>query len=99
MPAGTPRAFARLTAWCACLVLGSGAAVAQRAQAAFAECEPRAGEPWTYDRLMCVRRVGTEQGARDGARRRLRQLGAGDPSQPWATLVLAHVTLDELQRP
>jgi len=99
MPAGTPRAFVRLTVWCACLMLGGEVIVAQRAPLLFAECEPRAGETWTYDRLMCVRRVGTARGRRDEARRRLRELGAEDPSHPWATLVLAHLTLDERQRP
>ena len=99
MPAGTPRAFVRLTVWCACLMLGGEVIVAQRAPLLFAECEPRAGETWTYDRLMCVRRVGTARGRRDEVRRRLRELGAEDPSHPWATLVLAHLTLDERQRP
>jgi hypothetical protein len=99
MRTGAPHAFVRLAAWCACLVLGGEVVVAQRVPPAFAECEPRAGEPWTYDRLMCLRRVGLEQGARDEARRRLRQLSAATPSNPWVTLVLAHVTLDELQRP
>ncbi len=35
---------------------------------------------------------------RDEAARRLRTLGAGDRRNPWATLVLAHLTLDQLQR-
>ena len=34
----------------------------------------------------------------DVVRRRLVALGAGDPKHPWATLVLAHLTLDELRR-
>jgi tetratricopeptide (TPR) repeat protein len=102
MQAAPPRAFARLAAWCACIAVSSALSgdvvVAQRAQPPFAACEPRAGDAWTYDRLMCLRRVGLEHGARNEARRRLRQLGAEAGSNPWVTLVLAHVTLDELQR-
>ena len=47
---------------------------------------------------MCVRQVGLERRQLDEARRRLVALGAGDPKHPWATLVLAHLTLDELRR-
>ena len=47
---------------------------------------------------MCLRQVGLERRQLDVARRRLVALGAGDPQQPWATLVLAHLTLDELRR-
>lgn len=48
---------------------------------------------------MCVRQVGTATGARDQARRRLVQLGGGERTRPWPTLVLAHLALDEQKRP
>ncbi len=48
---------------------------------------------------MCVLRVGIQYDARDEVRRRLQQLGAGDREHPWATLVLAHLTLDQQQGP
>jgi CHAT domain-containing protein/tetratricopeptide (TPR) repeat protein len=65
---------------------------------AYARCQPGAGQAWSYDHLMCLRRVGLERRQLDAARRRLVALGGGDPSRPWATLVLAHLTLDELRR-
>ena len=65
----------------------------------FADCEPRPGQDWTYDNLMCLRQVGITHGARDEVVRRLRAMGGGDAEHPWPTLVLAHVTLDQLQRP
>jgi hypothetical protein len=72
--------------------------IAQRATPLFAACEPAASQNWTYDNLMCLRQVGTANDARNEVIRRLRSLGAGDPAHPWPTLVLAHVTLDQLQR-
>jgi CHAT domain-containing protein len=65
---------------------------------AFARCQPGAGQAWSYDNLMCLRRTGLEGRRLDVARRRLVALGAGDLTRPWATLVLAHLTLDELRR-
>jgi hypothetical protein len=64
----------------------------------FAACEPPAGRGWSYDNLMCLRQVGTTHGVRAEVVRRLRAMGGGDAEHPWPTLVLAHVTLDQLQR-
>src|SRR4029078_4803509 len=62
--------------WCTIVMLGGGALAAQDRPSTFDECQPPAGEDWTYDRLMCVRRVGSQLGIRDEAVRRLRTLGA-----------------------
>jgi tetratricopeptide (TPR) repeat protein len=64
----------------------------------FARCRPGAGQSWSYDHMMCVRQAGLERRQLNAARRHLVALGAGDPRHPWATLVLAHLTLDELKR-
>src|SRR5262245_41575891 len=74
------------------------AAGAQPDTAGFVRCQPEVGQAWSYDHLMCLRQVGLERRQLDEVRRRLIALGAGDPKQPWATLVLAHLTLDELRR-
>lgn len=71
---------------------------ARRSLPPFADCEPAAGQRWTYDNLMCLRQVGTAHDVRDEVVRRLRAMGAGDAGHPWPTLVLAHVRLDQLQR-
>ncbi len=71
---------------------------AEPAEPPFAACEPPAGQRWTYDHLMCLRQVGTVHDMRNEVVRRLRAMGAGDPDRPWPTLVLAHVTLDRLDR-
>ena len=81
----------------AALRLGSGQADQQDA-GIFVRCEPVAGQAWSYDQLMCLRQLGLERRQLDVARRRLVALGAGDPKHPWPTLVLAHLTLDELRR-
>ena len=44
---------------------------------------------------MCLYRAGRQHGALVEARARLRRLGAGDEKHPWATLVLAHATLEQ----
>jgi hypothetical protein len=77
---------------------GPRTAGAQPDVEAFARCQPAAGQAWSYDNLMCLRQTGLESRQVDVARRRLVALGAGDPTHPWATLVLAHLTLDELRR-
>ncbi len=64
----------------------------------FAACEPPPDQRWSYDNLMCLRQVGTTHRLRAEVVRRLRAMGAGDAEHPWPTLVLAHVTLDQLQR-
>ncbi|HEU4694861.1 MAG TPA: CHAT domain-containing protein [Vicinamibacterales bacterium] len=64
----------------------------------FADCEPPAGQRWSYDNLMCLRQAGTTHDVREEVVGRLRAMGAGDVEHPWPTLVLAHVTLDQLQR-
>jgi hypothetical protein len=46
---------------------------------------------------MCLRQVATTLKRRDEAVRRLRAMGAGTVEHPWATLVLAHITLDHLE--
>ena len=74
------------------------AAGAQTDVVSFVQCQPAAGQSWSYDHLMCLRQAGLERRQLDEARRRLVALGAGDPSRPWATLVLAHLTLDQLRR-
>ena len=74
------------------------AAGAQTDVGGFVQCQPEAGQAWSYDHLMCLRQAGLERRQLDEARRRLIALGAGDPSHPWPTLVLAHLTLDELRR-
>jgi hypothetical protein len=97
-----PRA---LVAWLMCLAWAvtcrDATLVAARRLAVlpFAACEPPAGQRWTYDNLMCLRQVGTAHDMRDEVVRRLRAMGAGDAGHPWPTLVLAHVRLDQLQRP
>src|SRR5262249_2849098 len=86
---------------CLIALYGPRAAIAQPNAAAagdFVRCQPGAGQAWSYDHLMCLRRAGLERYQLDEARRRLVALGAGDPSRPWATLVLAHLTLDRLRR-
>ena len=76
----------------------SGLVAAPGAPSPFADCEPRPGENWTYNNLMCLRQVGITHNVRDDVIRRLRAMGGGDAAHPWPTLVLAHVTLDQLQR-
>lgn len=83
---------------CATTCRDAPIAAAQRSSSTFAVCEPQAGQAWAYDNLMCLRRVAGQRNLRDEARRRLRDLGAGNDGRPWATLVLAHLTLDDLHR-
>ena len=76
-----------------CATLVSSAAT--RAEpSAFAACAA-SGKEWSYDDLLCIYRVGIQHNARPEARKRLRALGAGDANHAWATLVLAHVTLND----
>src|SRR5262245_16099593 len=88
----------RISGVCLIAVAGAHAASAQPDAGAFIPCQPGEGQPWSYDNLMCLRRAGLERRQLDGARRKLIALGGGDPSRPWPTLVLAHLTLDELRR-
>jgi tetratricopeptide (TPR) repeat protein len=72
--------------------------IASQSPPPFQECEPRRGQHWTYANLICLRQAGTTHNAQEEVIRHLRALGAEDTEHPWATLVLAHVRLDQLQR-
>jgi hypothetical protein len=61
----------------------------------FAECARPANATLSYDDLVCFYRVGRQHKAVPQARARLRALGGGTAQRPWATLVLAHATLEE----
>ena len=96
-------AWRALGAWLVCLAWAETSRDPTLVAAAgvtppFAACEPPVGQRWSYDNLMCLRQVGTTHGVRAEVVRRLRAMGAGDAEHPWPTLVLAHVTLDQLQR-
>lgn len=108
---GTPftssRRSRRIVSGVACLLWtangwGTKATAGQPVRDRFARCEPTRGASWSYDNLLCLRHVGLEQRALEDVRRRIRALVAADGNdgtQPWATLVLAHVALDQQQRP
>jgi tetratricopeptide (TPR) repeat protein len=66
------------------------------AAVAFAECESKAAQTWTYDALLCVYRAGVRHNVRSESRARLVRLGAGRVDHPWATLVLALATAEQL---
>ena len=94
------RTILTAVAWLFWIANGEGATgeAGQQPASPFSRCEPGAGRVWTYDQLMCLRQVGTEQHRSHDVRRRLLALGAGSAEHPWPTLVLAHATLDLLQR-
>jgi CHAT domain-containing protein len=73
---------------------GGSPAWAQADRSPFAACRP-SGPEWSYDDLLCIHRTGLQNNALPEARKRLRALGAGDDDHAWATLVLAHATLND----
>jgi CHAT domain-containing protein len=79
-------------------VLAMAGAVAgttvQPSAAPFEHCSAT-GASWSYQDLLCIYQTAMQRGLRAAARARLRELGGGDPTHPWPTLVLAHATLDD----
>ena len=65
----------------------------QDGRSPFAACERPVGTR-TYEDLLCFVIAGRQHQRLAEARRRLRQLGAGNVEHPWATLVLAHATFE-----
>jgi CHAT domain-containing protein len=60
----------------------------------FSKCVAAAAQ-WSYTELLCIYQVGAQHQRLAAARKNLRQLGAGRPTYPWATLVLGHATLND----
>ena len=81
----------RSIAWCLVTIHISSSAVA--APAGFESCEKPTSAERSYDDLLCFYLVGAREGRLVEARATLRDLGGGEPDQPWATLVLAHATV------
>lgn len=86
-----PRIYAALVA---SLLMHQAAVAAQRLPVPFSACVAAADE-WSYTELLCIWRTGAQQQRLAEARRHLRQLGGGDATRPWATLVLGHATLND----
>ena len=66
----------------------------QPSAAPFEHCSAT-GASWTYQDLLCIYQAAMQRGLRAAARARLRELGGGDATHPWPTLVLAHATVDD----
>src|SRR5262245_31151521 len=80
--------------WAATWLAPAGAD-SQTTSSPLATCERPAGATWTYQELLCLVNVGQQHQLQDEARRRLRRLGGGRIEHPWATLALAHATVEQ----
>ena len=89
------RAAAVACAVCAGMWLAPTAVDGQTASSPLATCERPAGATWTYQELLCLVNVGQQHHLQNEARRRLRRLGGGRIEHPWATLALAHATVEQ----